>query len=223
MTSLNYGTWNNTSEKPSKKRTATYDKPSKQSVSTVSAAPNNSSFSSAYDTQPLLDANDLELNTQNTTTEINQYITSTEKNQSEIHDLLDQMNQENFENNNAPNLNPIPPPQLISKKEISTMPSSGEYISNYQTIYNKGTTYTPTQGQGKQPIFENYSSKNDNNAALLEKLNYMIYLLEQQQNEKTNYILEEFVLYCFVGIFMIYIVDGFARSGNHSTMTRYTR
>jgi F0F1-type ATP synthase assembly protein I len=50
---------------------------------------------------------------------------------------------------------------------------------------------------------------------LLEKLNYMIHLLEEQQNEKTSNITEEFILYTFLGVFIIYIVDSFAKSGKY--------
>lgn len=50
---------------------------------------------------------------------------------------------------------------------------------------------------------------------LLEKLNYMIHLLEEQQDEKTGHITEELILYCFLGVFMIFIVDSFARAGKY--------
>jgi hypothetical protein len=50
----------------------------------------------------------------------------------------------------------------------------------------------------------------------LEKINYMIYLLEQQQNEKTDNITEEFILYSFLGIFIIFVVDSFARAGKYT-------
>jgi hypothetical protein len=50
---------------------------------------------------------------------------------------------------------------------------------------------------------------------LLEKLNYMILLLEEQQNERTEHITEELILYFFLGIFMIFMVDSFARSGKY--------
>jgi hypothetical protein len=51
---------------------------------------------------------------------------------------------------------------------------------------------------------------------VLEKLNYMIHLLEQQQSEKTNYVIEECILYSLLGVFMIYVVDSFARSGKYT-------
>jgi len=50
---------------------------------------------------------------------------------------------------------------------------------------------------------------------LIEKLNYMINLLEEQQDEKTNNVTEEVVLYSFLGIFIIFIVDSFSRVGKY--------
>ena len=50
---------------------------------------------------------------------------------------------------------------------------------------------------------------------LLEKINYMIHLLENQENEKTANVTEEFILYTFLGVFMIYVVDSFSRGGKY--------
>jgi hypothetical protein len=54
-----------------------------------------------------------------------------------------------------------------------------------------------------------------NHDVLLKKLNYMISLLEDQQDEKTNNVTEEVVLYSFLGIFIIFVVDSFARAGKY--------
>lgn len=60
--------------------------------------------------------------------------------------------------------------------------------------------------QQMQPVLDN---------KLLEKINYMIHMLEQQENEKTSNITEEFVLYTLLGVFIIFIVDSFARTGKY--------
>ena len=54
-----------------------------------------------------------------------------------------------------------------------------------------------------------------NQEILLKKLNYMISLLEDQQDEKTNNVTEEVILYSFLGIFIIFIVDSFAKVGKY--------
>jgi hypothetical protein len=43
----------------------------------------------------------------------------------------------------------------------------------------------------------------------------MINLLEEKQDEKTNNVTEEIILYSFLGIFIIFIVDSFARVGKY--------
>lgn len=50
---------------------------------------------------------------------------------------------------------------------------------------------------------------------LTEKLNYLIHLLEEQQDEKTQNVTEEVILYSFLGIFIIFVVDSFARVGKY--------
>ena len=54
------------------------------------------------------------------------------------------------------------------------------------------------------------------NDKMMERINYMIHLLEAQQHEKTSNITEDFVLYTFLGVFMIYVVDSFARVGKYT-------
>jgi hypothetical protein len=50
---------------------------------------------------------------------------------------------------------------------------------------------------------------------ILKKLNYMVELLEDQKDEKTNNVMEEVVLFCFLGIFLIFLVDSFVRVGKY--------
>ena len=50
---------------------------------------------------------------------------------------------------------------------------------------------------------------------IVEKLDYLINLLEEQQAEKTNNITEEIILYAFLGIFIIFLVDSFSRVGRY--------
>jgi len=63
--------------------------------------------------------------------------------------------------------------------------------------------------------FSPSSPTNPENTILIEKLNYMIHLLEEQHDERTNNVTEEVILYCFLGVFMIFIVDSFTRVGKY--------
>ena len=49
----------------------------------------------------------------------------------------------------------------------------------------------------------------------MEKLNYLVNLIENNNDEKVNSITEELVLYCFLGVFIIFIVDSFAKVGKY--------
>jgi hypothetical protein len=64
-------------------------------------------------------------------------------------------------------------------------------------------------------LMSSSSTTNIENSILIEKLNYMIHLLEEQQDERTNNVTEEVILYCFLGVFMIFIVDSFTRVGKY--------
>ena len=81
-------------------------------------------------------------------------------------------------------------------------------IPNYNHSVYKTPYYNPVAAAEPNTNTENYNS-------LVNKLNYMINLLEDQQDEKTNNVTEEVVLYSFLGIFIIFIVDSFARVGKY--------
>ena len=73
-----------------------------------------------------------------------------------------------------------------------------------------------------QPYVQSVFQASDNLTAagiskdiLLEKLDRVISLLENQHDEKTGHVTEELVLYCFLGVFIIFIVDSFARAGKY--------
>ena len=61
----------------------------------------------------------------------------------------------------------------------------------------------------------NYVSETPNSDILIQKLNYMISLLEDKHDEKTDNVTEEVVLYSFLGIFIIFIADTFVKAGKY--------
>lgn len=61
----------------------------------------------------------------------------------------------------------------------------------------------------------NYQIPENTDSILLQKMNYMITLLEDQQDERTNNVTEEVILYSFLGIFIIFIADTFVRAGKY--------
>jgi hypothetical protein len=92
-----------------------------------------------------------------------------------------------------------------------------EYYKKMLPGYNNPNNrqyYNSKSQQNSPPVTSNMDG-NFNNELLLQKINYMINLLEEQQDEKTNNVTEEVVLYSFLGIFIIFVVDSFARVGKY--------
>jgi hypothetical protein len=48
-----------------------------------------------------------------------------------------------------------------------------------------------------------------------DKLDYMIHLLEQQKDDKTGQSMEEIVLYGFLGVFVLFVLDSFVKTGKY--------
>jgi hypothetical protein len=112
-------------------------------------------------------------------------------------------------------------PMQISPVEIRRE-SDSNYSPNLPNLGNiYGTSYQRVYDQPKiPPLSSYYGGASQKPGALddrfMEKINYMIHLLEQQHDEKTSNITEEFVLYTFLGVFIIFIVDSFARAGKYT-------
>jgi len=79
---------------------------------------------------------------------------------------------------------------------------------NYQDYFN---TYVPYYNKAA-----NNANLHGSKDELMRKLNYMIHLLEENKDEKTQNVTEELVLYMFLGVFTIFVVDSFARAGKYT-------
>jgi hypothetical protein len=81
-------------------------------------------------------------------------------------------------------------------------------LSNYNKSYEAGAIL------GK-PYYSQSTKNGDANDGIMQKLNYITHILEDIQMEKTSNITEELILYTFLGVFTIFIVDSFARVGKY--------
>ena len=72
------------------------------------------------------------------------------------------------------------------------------------------------QKHKKYTNVENSSQMTQGRDELLEKLNYMIHMLEEQKDIKNGNTTEELILYLFLGVFVIFVVDSFARAGKYT-------
>lgn len=96
--------------------------------------------------------------------------------------------------------------KTIEEYYKSVMPG---YNNQQKNVVNR--PYYPYREPQNSDIVEQPSQD-----LLLKKLNYMITLLEEQQDEKTNNVTEEVILYSFLGIFIIFIADTFVRAGKYT-------
>ena len=96
---------------------------------------------------------------------------------------------------------PTPSAAPITNTKYDNMPS------NYANQYYK--QFIPYINQSSSNIQQQTSGD------LMEKINYIIDMLEDQKDYKTNSIFEDLILYAFLGIFVIFIVDSFARSSKY--------
>jgi hypothetical protein len=88
-------------------------------------------------------------------------------------------------------------------------------LSNYNKSYEVPTTITKPYYANMGITSSNDNGNSSNNDKMMERINYMIHLLEAQQHEKTDNITEEFLLYTFLGVFVIFVVDSFAKTGTY--------
>jgi hypothetical protein len=98
---------------------------------------------------------------------------------------------------------------------FSTNSKSSTYASQY---YEQFVPYAESLANQLASGNGGANNLSGTNAALIEKLNYIIHMLEEKKDEKTGHVIEELVLYCFLGIFIIFVVDTFthAASGGSS-------
>lgn len=181
-------------------------------------------------------------NYQNQQPTIDENVSRMHERNTRVNNLLNKIT--SVEPNNEDNLgefNPMPNPDITIKKDISD--NNNIIRSQYETpsFYNAMNSYKTASSQfnpndslnNEKNIYGNYQvaydqthnthfrhlpadKPNRDDDRLMAKINYMIQLLEEQQYEKTSNISEEFILYTFLGVFIIFIVDSFARSGKYT-------
>lgn len=109
----------------------------------------------------------------------------------------------------------VPQPTDNEELKLQELQSAFMNESQVRDYYRKMSIQPPQntnyQHQTQTNNNKNYYTSSDANQILIEKLNYMINLLEEQQDQKTNSATEEVVLYSFLGVFIIFIVDSFTK------------
>ena len=100
------------------------------------------------------------------------------------------------------------------EKELKDKVNEQQYNQDMYKNENINTDYLISNNLNTNSI--NYSAnKFANQDELLGKLNYIIKMFEEQKEIKTNKKNEEVILYSFLGIFIIYIMDSFVSIGKY--------
>jgi hypothetical protein len=123
---------------------------------------------------------------------------------------------------------PLPPPKLVNNFPdnidennenvyLNQKPPSHSFNQNQDYSLIEGD-YNNTENNLNNIINFNPSKKNiTNKDEMLKKLDYLIYLLENQKDIKSGSVTEELILYSFLGVFIIYVLDSFVK------VAKYTR
>ena len=96
---------------------------------------------------------------------------------------------------------------VVTRENFEDLPST--YASQY---YQQ---YVPLSYSGQQQQNQGDSGLPGSKDDLMQKMNHIIQMLEDQQDEKTGSVTEELILYCFLGVFVIFVVDSFVRAGKY--------
>jgi hypothetical protein len=165
----------------------------------------------------------------------------TEDSTNRVTEIINQMSSVSVDNDGSKlaDFTPPPNPMVQQRKPAETNLDTPLQMSSSPSYSNKpiepsttpftNITATPTLGNYHQvysapptsvPFVVNkpyYASMGlgSGDGKLLEKINYMIHMLENMESEKTANVTEEFVLYCFTGVFVIFVLDTFLKTGKY--------
>jgi len=130
-----------------------------------------------------------------------------------INELVNSMRDDDSGDNGLGNFEPLDHPVLQKRLDADNLPLQPQPEPQPEPQHSGPTDrYYPYMASSATPPLLPPRRMDDR---WMEKMNYIIHLLEQQQNEKTSHITEEFVLYAFLGVFVIFVVDAFSRGGKY--------
>lgn len=106
-------------------------------------------------------------------------------------------------------------PLMPPSKEGFALPYLGASSTPHRGNNIQDTDLYKIHGGHHTPVWQPHTMSSAPDDLLLKKLNYMIHLLEEQKDDKTGNATEEILLYSFLGVFMIFLVDSFTRAGKY--------
>jgi len=132
---------------------------------------------------------------------------------------------EETESDNMGEFKPPPPPESAGGARVEARQSPVQDPQPYQgsdvpvtleAFDGLESAQAEEYYQKVVPYISSMSNPSQNQEQdLLIKLDKILHLLEEQQNDRTGHVTEEIILYSFLGIFIIFIIDSFARVGKY--------
>lgn len=115
---------------------------------------------------------------------------------------------------------PAPAPATEQEEPIlrEGLEQQKKYYQEQQNQYNNKYVPTYTGTTQNIPYYSDLANSQELSGpkdALMKKLNYVVHMLEEQQDQKTGSVTEEMVLYMFLGVFVIFVVDSFSKTGRY--------
>lgn len=101
------------------------------------------------------------------------------------------------------------------EKDLKTKISEEKHKKDLYQNENIKTDYLISNHINVDQVDGSVAKNPHQNDILLSKLNHIIQMFEEQKDIRTNQKNEEVVLYCFLGIFVIYVLDSFVYIGKY--------
>lgn len=125
------------------------------------------------------------------------------------------------EDESLENFEPISRPQITKdtnrdENNDDKVPSTSSLDDSEISDFTANPYLLSTELESTNKVVNRIKIQNENNINDVErKLNYLIRMMETQKNDNVQYLTEEIVLYCFFGVFIIYVIDSFTRVGKY--------
>jgi hypothetical protein len=116
---------------------------------------------------------------------------------------------------------PLPQPKSAGMERQTSQPTSVNQTKNsdapitVDSFNQLDSDAINDYYQQTVPNFNKLVAPQDSNTEIINKLNQMLHLLQEQQETKTSTVTEEVILYSFLGVFVIFVLDSFARAGKY--------
>ena len=158
------------------------------------------------------------------------------KRSSALHKMQKHIGLESFDNNDElESFNPPPKPESVGMMRRISREKSEENQDNEESPVQPHSEHQKSDPSYTREAFNNlpslaseefyrkmvpYYDKTGgttmlNKEEMTDKLDYLIHLLEEQQDMRTGHVTEELILYSFLGVFIIFVLDSFARAGKY--------